>query len=285
MIGGGAGGLELVTRLGETLGKSGQAKVILVDRVPIHIWKPHLHEVAAGSLDVGLHRLEYVAQARWHHFEFQLGPLLSLDRAAQTVRVGAVADSDQQPMLPERTLHYDKLIVALGSQINTFNIPGAGEHAIGLDSVYDAERFRQKLIAACMRAELRASQAQPHEVSIAIIGYVQTKPSRPYTMTKWIPSATWDPVPGGLCSNGKFLADMDRLNDLTLSWYKLPIFGELGLNNRGSTAARDKRKVSFPSQSRIRIQCRLVTVVFVCRGKQQPIRPRKELSERPSGNK
>lgn len=170
VIGGGAGGLELVTRLGETLGKSGQAKVILVDRVPIHIWKPHLHEVAAGSLDVGLHRLEYVAQARWHHFEFQLGPLLSLDRAAQTVRVGAVADSDQQPMLPERTLHYDKLIVALGSQINTFNIPGAGEHAIGLDSVYDAERFRQKLIAACMRAELRASQAQPHEVSIAIIG-------------------------------------------------------------------------------------------------------------------
>ena len=130
--------------------------------------------------------------------------------------------------------------------------------------------------------------ALPNEnptVSIAITGYVQTKPSSQSRMTKWIPSATWDPVPGGLCSNGEFLADMDRLNDLTLSWYKLPIFGELGLNNRGRTAARDKRKVSFPSQSRIRIQCRLVTVVFVCRGKPQPIRPRKELSERPSGNK
>ena len=31
-------------------------------------------------------------------------------------------------------------------------------------------------------------------VSIAIIGYVQTKPSSPIAMTKWIPSATWEPV-------------------------------------------------------------------------------------------
>ena len=130
--------------------------------------------------------------------------------------------------------------------------------------------------------------ALPNEnptVSIAITGYVQTKPSSQSRMTKWIPSATWDPVPGGLCSNGEFLADMDRADDQSLTWFRLPIFGELGLNNRGRTAARDKRKVSFPSQSRIRIQCRLVTVVFVCRGKPQPIRPRKELSERPSGNK
>ena len=118
--------------------------------------------------------------------------------------------------------------------------------------------------------------ALPNEnptVSIAIIGYVQTKPSRPIAMTKWIPSATWEPVSGGLCSNGEFLAGMDRP---PLSWYKLPILGELGLTNRGRTAARAKRKVSFPSRSSILIQCRLVTVVFVCRGKLQPIRPRKE---------
>ena len=83
--------------------------------------------------------------------------------------------------------------------------------------------------------------ALPNEnptVSIAIIGYVQTKSSRPIAMTKLIPSATWEPVSSGLCSNGEFLANMDRPNDLTLSWYKLPIFGELGLNNRGSIAAR-----------------------------------------------
>jgi NADH:ubiquinone reductase (H+-translocating) len=86
------------------------------------------------------------------------------------VTIGAVADSDGQPMLPERSLHYDTLVLAIGSQINTFNIAGASTHAIGLDSVYDAERFRQKLVAACMRAESRAARGDPHQVSIAIIG-------------------------------------------------------------------------------------------------------------------
>ena len=170
IVGGGAGGLELATRLGETLGRRKQARIVLVDALPIHIWKPHLHEVAAGSLDIGQHRLEYVAQARWHHFEFQLGALLGIDRAARTLRIAAVNDSDGEAMLPERTLAYDRVVLAIGSQINTFNIAGADVHAIGLDSVYDAERFRQKLIAACMRAELRASTNAPHRVSIAIIG-------------------------------------------------------------------------------------------------------------------
>jgi NADH dehydrogenase len=171
VVGGGAGGLELVTTLGQTLGKTGRAKIILVDKSPIHIWKPHLHEVAAGSMDVGLHRLEYVAQARWHYFEFQQGTLLSIDRKEKTLRVSSIPDADGAPMLPKRTLRYDLLVMAVGSQINTFNIPGALEHAIGLDSVLDAERFRQKLIAACMRAETRALEGNPSgSVAITIIG-------------------------------------------------------------------------------------------------------------------
>ena len=49
-------------------------------------------------------------------------------------------------------------------------------------------------------------------VSIAITGYAQTKPSSKSRMTKWIPSATWDPVPGGLCSNGEFLSTLSVSN-------------------------------------------------------------------------
>jgi len=51
IVGGGAGGLELATRLGKTLGKRKQADVTLVDTNLTHIWKPLLHEVAAGSLN------------------------------------------------------------------------------------------------------------------------------------------------------------------------------------------------------------------------------------------
>jgi NADH dehydrogenase len=73
-------------------------------------------------------------------------------------------------MLPERTLHYHRLVIAIGSQVNTFSITGALEHAVGLNCVQDAERFHQKLLAACMRAENRAVDGQPVEVHIAVIG-------------------------------------------------------------------------------------------------------------------
>src|SRR5215471_3002788 len=49
VIGGGAGGLELVTGLGDTLGRRGVADVSLIDKSRTHLWKPLLHEVAAGS--------------------------------------------------------------------------------------------------------------------------------------------------------------------------------------------------------------------------------------------
>ncbi len=50
VIGGGAGGLELVRRLGARFGRKNH-DIILVERNRTHIWKPLLHEDAAGSLD------------------------------------------------------------------------------------------------------------------------------------------------------------------------------------------------------------------------------------------
>jgi len=51
VVGGGAGGLELATKLGDKLGRKDKARVMLVDRARRHVWKPMLHAVAAGSLD------------------------------------------------------------------------------------------------------------------------------------------------------------------------------------------------------------------------------------------
>src|ERR1044071_2211913 len=68
IVGGGAGGLELATRAGDRFGRRGRAIVTLVDKNETHLWKPLLHEVAAGSMDIHAHQLDYLAQARWHHF-------------------------------------------------------------------------------------------------------------------------------------------------------------------------------------------------------------------------
>ena len=73
VTGGGAGGLELATKLGDKLGKRGRAHITLVDRARTHLWKPKLHEVAAGSMDIDLHQVGYLAQSHWHHFHFRIG--------------------------------------------------------------------------------------------------------------------------------------------------------------------------------------------------------------------
>jgi NADH dehydrogenase len=172
VVGGGAGGLELVTRLGQRLGKTGRAEIVLVDRSPSHLWKPLLHEVAAGSMDANTHQVDYVAQARWHNFEFQQGQLCGLDRAAKQLSVAALIDEDGVEVLPARTLAYDTLVLAIGSTTNFFGVEGAAEHAMALDALSQAEQFRRRLIAACMRAQ-NTSATTPgsaSRVDVVIVG-------------------------------------------------------------------------------------------------------------------
>lgn len=78
VVGGGAGGLELVTRLGNSLGKQAKAKITLVDQNLTHIWKPLLHEIAAGTLDPYSEEVNYFAHAARHHYQFVAGSLCNV---------------------------------------------------------------------------------------------------------------------------------------------------------------------------------------------------------------
>ena len=85
IVGGGAGGLELATSLGDSLGRKNKAVITLIDSGRTHVWKPLLHEIAAGSMDPEKHELNYLAQAHWHHFKFRLGRMNGLDRKKKEV--------------------------------------------------------------------------------------------------------------------------------------------------------------------------------------------------------
>jgi NADH:ubiquinone reductase (H+-translocating) len=124
IVGGGAAGLELATRLGDRLGERGYAQVELLDRSRTHLWKPQLHEIASGSMDLGTHELDYAAQARRHHFRFRLGEMIGLDRHRRELQVGTIVDEEGRPLTPPRTLGYDTLIIAVGSLTNHFGVPG-----------------------------------------------------------------------------------------------------------------------------------------------------------------
>ena len=171
IVGGGAGGLELATRLGDRLGRKRRARITLVDCARTHLWKPLLHEVAAGSMDLYEHDLDYLAQARWHHFEFQLGRMDGLDRARRAIRIAPTRDETTgEELIPRREIFYDTLVIAVGSTTNDFGTPGAREHAISLDTPEQAERFHHKLVNACIRANAQAEPLRPEQLNVAIIG-------------------------------------------------------------------------------------------------------------------
>jgi NADH dehydrogenase len=170
IVGGGAGGLELATRLGDTLGRKKRARITLIDRSRTHLWKPLLHEVAAGTMDMDHHALDYLAQARWHHFQFQLGSMEALDRARHVVAVAPTRDEEGRELIPRREIEYDTLVIAVGSRTNDFGTPGARELAISLDTPEEARRFHRRLIDACIRANAQHDALRPEQLNVAIIG-------------------------------------------------------------------------------------------------------------------
>ncbi len=170
VVGGGAAGLELVTRLGDSLGKSGKADVVLVERARTHIWKPLLHSVAAGSLDRAEHELNYLAQAHWHNFTYRLGELMGIDRAAKVIKLGPMHDDEGREITPAREVAYDTLILSVGSVTNDFGTKGAAEFAVPLETADQATRFNRRLINACLRANAQAEPVRPGQLHVAIIG-------------------------------------------------------------------------------------------------------------------
>ena len=170
IVGGGAGGLELATQLGDTLGKKRLAQVTLIDKSRTHLWKPLLHEVAAGGMDLDTNELEYLAQAHWHHFRFRLGSMDGLNRAERQVYVAPTFDEKGDELIPRRVIPYDTLVIAVGSTTNDYGTPGAAEYAIALDTAEDAERFRQRLVNACIRANAQTTPLRAEQLQVAIIG-------------------------------------------------------------------------------------------------------------------
>jgi NADH dehydrogenase len=170
VVGGGAAGLELVTRLGNKLGRSRRADITLVERARTHLLKPLLHAVAAGSMDPAEHELNYMAQAHWRHFHYRYGEMIGLDRATKRVLLGATYDEEGRQITSSRPIAYDTLVVAVGSVTNDFGTPGAAAHAVPLDTPEQAIRFNHRLVNACIRADSQPEAVHGGQLHVAIIG-------------------------------------------------------------------------------------------------------------------
>lgn len=167
IVGGGAGGLELACKLGRKLGPQ---QVMLVDSRLYHIWKPSLHEVAAGTLDIHQEGLSYQMLAHDNGFTYVYGAMTALDAPARQLTVAAITSEGGEAVLPERRIGYQALVMAVGSTSNYFGVPGAAEHTISLNATEDAERFRLTLLKLLTKAALQKGQDGAAGVDVVIIG-------------------------------------------------------------------------------------------------------------------
>ena len=146
IVGGGAGGLVLATRLAKQNKRLNQFDITLVDSRSSHVWKPILHEVAAGQMNAGDEALSYYSLGARDGYVFQRGSLKNIDRVEKWIEVEnpygrAMADASANKKIP-----YDILVLALGGVTQDFGIPGVKDHCYFLDSVEQAELFYQDLI-------------------------------------------------------------------------------------------------------------------------------------------
>lgn len=170
IVGGGAGGLELATFLGKKLGRSTEHEIVLIDRNATHLWKPLLHEVAAGSLDAEIDSVSYRAHAYAHNFRFKLGTFSGVDRENKVIHLAPVVDEDDKEILPQREESYDQLVMAIGSSSNDFGVLGVREHCKFLDSTTEAVRFHDRLVNHFIRLNRRLIDDPNACLHVAIVG-------------------------------------------------------------------------------------------------------------------
>jgi NADH dehydrogenase len=155
IAGSGYGGLAAVRELAR---HGRDVRVVVIDQNPYHLLQYQLHEAAVGKIDAGTLAVP-VESLLPKRVEFRQASIRGFDFSHNIVRTdrGDVA--------------YDRLIIALGGQPATFNIPGLDERALKLKSLKDAQRINGHIewTLSCA-AKMRHSEARSAALTFAIGG-------------------------------------------------------------------------------------------------------------------
>ena len=162
--------LSLLPVLATNSDGASSQNVTLIDKSRAHLWKPLLHEIAAGTMDLAVHEIDFLAQAHWHGFQYRIGELIGLDRERREVHLAPYADEEGKEVTPRRSFRYDTLVIAVGSQSNDFGTPGVQKYAISLDTPAEAKRFHSRLVNAYIRGHAQSTPLGPGQLRVAIIG-------------------------------------------------------------------------------------------------------------------
>jgi NADH:ubiquinone reductase (H+-translocating) len=136
IAGGGFGGMYAARRLERRLPRH-SARITLVSDLNFLLYTPLLPGAASGSLEPRHVVVPLREELDWA--EMRLGRVESADPARNELAVRTVDGR-------EEVLHYDQLIVSLGSVSRVLPVPGLAEHALGFKTLADAIALRNRAL-------------------------------------------------------------------------------------------------------------------------------------------
>ena len=150
IAGGGFGGLYAARTLERVLPRA-SARVTLVNDVNFMLFTPLLPGAAGGTLEP--RHVVVPLRDQLDQTDLRLGRVVGANPDENCVRVQTLEGREED-------LHYDHLIVALGSVSRTLPIPGLAEHATGFKTLPEAIGLRNKLIRHLEMAETLEDPAE-----------------------------------------------------------------------------------------------------------------------------
>jgi NADH dehydrogenase len=155
VIGAGFGGLEAARVLADA-----SVDVTIIDRHNYHTFQPLLYQVATAGLEPGqiAHTVRGIFQAQ-ERVQFRLGTVVDVDPDQRHVR-----------LQDGRTVPYDSLIVAAGTEPQYYGIPGVREHAYALKSLADAANLRSHVLRQFEQATVDDASVEEGGLRFVVVG-------------------------------------------------------------------------------------------------------------------
>ncbi len=155
VVGAGYGGITAVLRLARLFHLSPEYRVHLIDKNPFHTLKTQLHEAAIHKHEVTIDIGRIIHK---RNVDFHLGAVSAIDLVGRRIEVDG------------KSLPFEYLVLALGSQANFYNIPGLEKFAFPLQSASDAERIYQHISLTCADASSEEDAVRRREMLRFIVG-------------------------------------------------------------------------------------------------------------------
>jgi NADH:ubiquinone reductase (H+-translocating) len=138
ILGGGFGGVYAALHLEKLLGGQSRVEIRLVSRDNFFLFTPMLHEIAASDLEIT--NIVNPLRKLLRQVEVVVGDVNELDLPNRRV---VISERYQEHL---RQLHYDHLVIALGSVTNFYDLPGLADLAIPMKTLHDAVRLRAQVL-------------------------------------------------------------------------------------------------------------------------------------------